>query len=56
MEKNPENWSDLNWVDITNELYPNAQSKLIVTFFHWWISARVPSELRSDVKGNQFTK
>lgn len=49
---NPQHWSDLNWVKITKKLYPGASSKVINTIFHWWITRKVPLELRQDVRGN----
>lgn len=49
---NPKSWSDLNWVEISNELYPGACFKVINIMFHWWITSKVPTELRGDVKGN----
>lgn len=49
---NPQNWSDLNWIEITNNLFPGASSKVINTIFHWWITRKVPKEIRKDVRCN----
>lgn len=48
----PKHWSDINWIDVTNNLYPGASSKVIVTLFHWWITSRVPTEIKKNVQGN----
>lgn len=52
MKRKPKYWSDINWVDITNNLYPGASSKVIVTMFHWWITDKVPTEIKKNVQGN----
>lgn len=52
LEIQPKFWSDLNWIEITNKFYPGANSKVINTFFHWWVYNKVPSETRKNVRGN----
>ncbi|XP_060878362.1 MATH and LRR domain-containing protein PFE0570w-like [Metopolophium dirhodum] len=47
---NPKHWSDLNWIEITNKLYPGAKSKVICSFFHSWIDKKVPSDIKKNVR------
>ncbi|XP_008181167.2 putative uncharacterized protein DDB_G0282133 [Acyrthosiphon pisum] len=47
---NPKHWSDLNWIEITNKLYPGAKSKVICGFFHTWIDKKVPSDIKENVR------
>lgn len=41
----------MNWVEITNKLYPGAKSKVICGFFHSWIDKKVPSQIKKNVTG-----
>ncbi|XP_015372907.1 PREDICTED: uncharacterized protein LOC107168120 [Diuraphis noxia] len=47
---NPKHWSDLNWIEITNLLYPGANSKVICGFFHSWVSKKVPSNIKENIR------
>ncbi|KAL5234936.1 hypothetical protein ACI65C_002346 [Semiaphis heraclei] len=49
-KKNPKYWSDLNWIEITNLLYPGANSKVICSFFHSWIDKKVPSNIKENIR------
>ncbi|XP_025412502.1 probable ATP-dependent helicase PF08_0048 [Sipha flava] len=51
LQKNVKYWSDINWNEITNKLYPGANSKVISTIFNWWICKKVPAEIRSNIRG-----
>ncbi|XP_022169602.1 protein PFF0380w-like [Myzus persicae] len=47
---NAKHWSDLDWIEITNKLYPGANSKVICTFFHSWIDRKVPSKIKGNIQ------
>ncbi|KAF0759693.1 GRIP and coiled-coil domain-containing protein PFC0235w-like isoform X2, partial [Aphis craccivora] len=49
-QQNVKHFSDVNWIKITNQLYPGASSKLICDFFHEWIDKNVPSKLKKNIK------
>ncbi|XP_060836629.1 protein PFF0380w-like [Rhopalosiphum padi] len=53
-QQNPKHFSDVDWKEITNQLYPGANSKLICSFFHSWYDKIVPSDIKKSIKDTLF--
>ncbi|XP_025203867.1 uncharacterized protein LOC112600780, partial [Melanaphis sacchari] len=54
LQQNHKYFADVNWIEITNQLYPGANSNIIFRLFRQWFIRIVPSQLKNNIKDTLF--